>query len=211
MNWLAARIYDPFMEGIEKACLRQWREKLLASARGRVLEVGAGTGANLPYYGEAASEVILTEPDDHLRAQLRAKLPDEERFRLSPESIETLTAEPESIDTVVLTLVLCSVRYPDAALARLYRVLKPGGRLLFLEHVAAEQPRLYRVQRLVEPLWKICAGNCHLTRRSEEAIRSAGFTLEVIHREPMRKVVPFLGPSIRGIAQRPENSSESTF
>ncbi len=209
MNWLAAKIYDPFMEGLEEACLRQWRGELLSEAVGRVLEVGAGTGANVPFYPETVEEVVLTEPHGVLREKLKGKVPEGGPFVVSEERIETLAMEEGSVDTVVLTLVLCSVADPAGALGRLFRVLKPGGRLIFLEHVASERPGRHRVQRWVEPVWKVCAGNCHLTRQSEERIGEAGFEMEWIKRESMRKALPFIRPSIRGIARRPGSVSEN--
>lgn len=202
MNWLAAKIYDPFMEGLEEACLRQWRGELLAKATGRVLEVGAGTGANVPHYPEDLEELLLTEPHDALREQLVAKWGEREGLRVSSESIEELSLDEESVDTVVLTLVLCSVKEPEEALERLRRVLRSGGKLLFLEHVGAEAAGRRRAQRWIEPVWKVCAGNCHLTRESEAAIVNAGFVIEEIERESMRKALPFLRPSIRGVARK---------
>jgi ubiquinone/menaquinone biosynthesis C-methylase UbiE len=104
---------------------------------------------------------------------------------------------------VVSSLVLCSVQDPQAALAQIRRVLKPGGRLVFLEHVAADgKPNRLKWQRRIEPVWKHLMGNCHLTRRTEAAIEAAGFRIERIQRESMRKALPVCRPSIRGIARR---------
>lgn len=204
MNWLAARIYDRFMLPVEEACLKEWRQGLLAEAKGRVFEIGAGTGANLECYPEDLEEVWLSEPDDFMRGRLEEKLASlgREGFQVSEHRVEDLGEEAGSFDTAVVTLVLCSV--PDAAdaLKAIYRRLKPGGRLLFLEHVGAEESFRYGVQRVLEPVWKRCAGNCHLTRDTARAIEAAGFSIEKIERESMRKALPIVRPSIRGVARR---------
>jgi ubiquinone/menaquinone biosynthesis C-methylase UbiE len=109
-----------------------------------------------------------------------------------------------SFDAVVSTLVLCSVPDLNAALAEVIRVLRPGGRFLFLEHVAADRnPTRLKWQRRVEPVWKRVAGNCHLTRRTEQAMLAVGFQIERIERESMRKATPLARPSIRGAARKP--------
>jgi len=112
----------------------------------------------------------------------------------------------ESFDAVVSTLVLCSVRDVHGALREIFRVLRPGGRLLFVEHVAAHpDSRRFAWQRRLEPLWKRVAGNCHLTRDTEGALRRAGFQLEGIERESMRKAMPFIRRCIRGVARKPHD------
>jgi ubiquinone/menaquinone biosynthesis C-methylase UbiE len=119
-------------------------------------------------------------------------------------ALEGLPLPKARFDAVVATLVLCSVPRLDRALADIYRVLKSGGRFVFLEHVAAEnRPRRLKWQHRVEPVWKRISGNCHLTRRTEAAIRAAGFTILKIRRESMRKAWPLVRPTIRGIAVKP--------
>jgi ubiquinone/menaquinone biosynthesis C-methylase UbiE len=118
-------------------------------------------------------------------------------------SLPTLPLEDDSCDAVVSILVLCSVPDLDRSLAEIHRVLRPGGRLAFLEHVAAEnRPGRYKWQRRLEPFWKWFAGGCHLTRRTEDAIRRAGFEVESLRRESIRKAHPLVRPSIRGIARK---------
>jgi len=201
MSWLMAAIYDGMMRGSEEACLGQWRAELLRELSGSVLEVGAGTGATLALYPKAVTRIVMCEPDPHMRRKLEAKRP--AHVEISDAAIENLPFEKESFDAVVSSLVLCSVRDPQAALAQLRRVLKPGGRLVFLEHVAADgKPNRLKWQRRIEPVWKHLMGNCHLTRRTEAAIEAAGFRIERIQRESMRKALPVCRPSIRGIARR---------
>lgn len=204
MSRLMAMIYDPFTRGSEEACLRDWRRELLADARGRVLEIGAGTGANLPFYGEDVERLVLTEPDPHMRAKLEDKAPARLGLETTGAAAERLPFEDGSFDAVVSTLVLCSVRSLEGSLAELSRVLAPGGSLIFLEHVAAEdRPRRLRWQRRLEPVWKRFTGNCHLTRRTEAAIVEAGFELEEVRRESIRKAMPLTRPSVRGVARKP--------
>jgi ubiquinone/menaquinone biosynthesis C-methylase UbiE len=189
---LLAAIYDRLMKQTEEACLAEWRRELLQDLRGDVLEIGAGTGANLRHYPPQV-KLTLTEPDPHMRK----RLPD-----AAGAAAEELPFAGGSFDAVVSTLVLCSVRDPARALAELLRVLKPGGRLLFIEHVAGEASRL-RWQRRVEPLWKRLMGNCHMTRDTLAEIERAGFLVEDVKRESLRKAFPLVRPSIRGRAVKP--------
>jgi ubiquinone/menaquinone biosynthesis C-methylase UbiE len=201
MSWLMAAIYDGMMRGSEEACLGQWRAELLRELSGAVLEIGAGTGATLSLYPKTVTRLVMCEPDPHMRRKLAAKRP--VHVEIFDASIEKLPFEKESFDAVVCSLVLCSVPDQAAALAQIRRVLKPGGRLVFLEHVLAEgKPNRLKWQRRVEPVWKHLMGNCHLTRRTEAAIEAAGFRIERIQRESMRKALPVCRPSIRGIARK---------
>lgn len=211
MSWLFATIYDPFMRKTEEACLAQWRKELLAPLEGSVLEIGAGTGANLSHYPRhlvradgAAERLVLTDPDAHMLERLR-KRPEASgpATEIASASSDALPFPDESFDAVVSTLVLCSV--PDVArtLAEIRRVLKPGGALVFLEHVAAEDgSRRRRWQGRVEPLWSRIAGGCHLTRRTDASIEQAGFTFETLTKESMRKALPLVRPTVRGVARR---------
>jgi len=200
-----AMIYDRFMDATEEACLRRWRGELLADLEGDVLELGAGTGANLPHHPRDLSRLVLTEPDKHMRRQLEARArehrPDAE---VTPASASALPFADASFDAVVSTLVLCSVPELDTTLREVWRVLKPGGRFLFLEHVAAAPGTgRRRLQRVVDPLWRRVADGCRLTRDTERAMLDAGFTLERIERESLRKAMAIVRPSIRGVARRP--------
>ena len=205
MPWLMATVYDRLLEQSEAACLRAWRRDLLAGVTGRVLEVGAGTGLNIPHYTANVTRLVLSEPEPYMRAKLQARLTATgvADVELSAATLAHLPMPDQSFDAVVSTLVLCSVRDLAQALAEICRVLVPGGRLVFLEHVGAEDcsDRL-KWQRRVEPFWKVLAGNCHLTRRTESAITRAGFDIVQIERESIRKAMPLARPSIRGIAVR---------
>ncbi|HZR67855.1 MAG TPA: class I SAM-dependent methyltransferase [Burkholderiales bacterium] len=203
MSWLMSALYDRFMRQSEDACLGRWRAELLHDLSGSVLEIGAGTGATLPHYPASVSRLVLCEPDPHMRRKLEARAgalaPG--RAEVAGRAAHALGVESASFDAVVSSLVLCSVPDQGAALAEIARVLKPRGRLVFLEHVAADgnPPRL-KWQKRIEPVWKHLMDNCHLTRRTETAIGAAGFRIERIQRESIRKAMPLVRPSIRGIA-----------
>jgi ubiquinone/menaquinone biosynthesis C-methylase UbiE len=123
---------------------------------------------------------------------------------ISDASASALPMASASYDGVVSLLVLCSVPDLNEALAEMFRVLRPGGCFVFLEHVAAEEkPERLKWQRRIEPVWKRLAGNCHLTRRTEQAIIDTGFEIEKIQRESIRKANPLTRPSIRGTALKP--------
>lgn len=210
MPWFVAAVYDRWMRASEEACLVQWRQELLQDLEGEVLEVGAGTGAMLPHYPSLLTRLVLAEPDPHMRRRLGRKRSASAfpRLELSDASLEGLPMPDASFDAVVCTLVLCSVQDVQVALTEIFRVLRPGGRLLFVEHVAARQHSTRLAwQRRLEPIWKRVAGNCHLTRETEQAIRAVGFQIERIERESMRKAMPFIrpfiGPCIRGAARKP--------
>ncbi|NIQ95484.1 MAG: class I SAM-dependent methyltransferase [Desulfuromonadales bacterium] len=206
LSWAMARYYDAIMANAERSCLGQWRSELLAGLSGRVLEIGAGTGVNLRYYPAAVSELVLTEPDRHMRSRLDAKLADLSiPHHLIGTTAESLPFANESFDAAVVTLVLCSVHDQQQSLAELNRVLKPGSAIALIEHVAAAGPgRTLRLQQRLEPLWKRCAGNCHLTRDTLAAFRTGGFNTSAIARDTMLGAPKFAAPVIRGIAEKPE-------
>jgi ubiquinone/menaquinone biosynthesis C-methylase UbiE len=206
MGRFTALIYDCVTRGVETACLGQWRAELLGGLQGQVLEVGAGTGVNLPYYPRTLTRLTLSEPDPHMRRQLSRKVRalGRDDVAVVDASLERLPMADRSFDAVVATLVLCSVPRPDRALAEIYRILKPGGRFVFVEHVAAEErPGRLKWQRRVEPIWKRVSGNCHLTRRTGTAIAEAGFKIADMKRESMRKAWSLVRATIRGVALKP--------
>jgi ubiquinone/menaquinone biosynthesis C-methylase UbiE len=208
MSWLLATVYDPWMRKTEDACLAGWREELLSTADGDVLEIGAGTGANVPHYPTTVDRLVLAEPDASMRGRLERRIatatPRPRRVETAGASVDALPFSDASFDVVVSTLVLCSVPDLARALAEARRVLRPGGRLLFIEHVAAEEGTSRLVwQRRIEPAWRLIAGDCHVTRRTGDAICAAGFRVERETRESVRKALPWVRPSIRGVAVAP--------
>lgn len=203
---IGIRFYDTFLARTEAGGLRDWRRALLSEAEGDVLEIGPGTGLNLQHYPHAGiRHLTLAEPSEGMRAQLSARL---EALALPfptalrPDFANKLPDEDASYDVVVCTLVLCTVPDPAAVLSEVRRVLRPGGRLLFIEHVAAEAGAWVTGQRLLEPVWRPLAGGCCLTRRSLQAIRDAGFTVDDPVREHLPRAPGFVRPSVRGVAVR---------
>jgi len=205
MGRLMAHFYDRVMASSEAACLSAWRSELLADVGGRILEVGAGTGVNLSHYPPTVRHMVMSEPDPHMRSQLESRLASESSASvdISDGSLASLPFPDGEFDVVTCMLVLCSVPDLHLAIDEMRRVLAPGGRLVFMEHVAAEnRPDRLKWQQRLEPLWKRISGNCHLTRRTEQAILDGGFHMDRIKRESMRKAIPVTRPTIRGVAVR---------
>jgi len=205
MGRLMAHLYDRVMQRSEAKCLAKWRKDLLASVSGDLLEVGAGTGVNLPLYPTTIRRLVMAEPDPHMRARLaeRITLSGSIPAQISDGSLESLPFSDGEFDVVSCMLVLCSVADPSRAIGEIRRVLRPAGRLVFLEHVAAvDRSETLKWQRRLEPLWKRVSGNCHFTRRTEETILDGGFEIDTIHRDPMRSTLPLTRATIRGVAVR---------
>jgi ubiquinone/menaquinone biosynthesis C-methylase UbiE len=194
--------YDRIMAGPEKAVLRSHRKALLDRAGGSVLEIGGGTGANLPFYGEGVDELVVTEPEESMARRLERKLAGSSLpVRVIRARAEELPFEEESFDMVVSTLVLCMVDDPAKALEELHRVLRSGGRLVFLEHVRSEDPRLARWQDRLHGV-QVCLGRgCHCNRRTLESIERAGFAVEELEHDRLRKAPPIVQPLIAGVAR----------
>ena len=199
---LFAAVYDRFTAGAEAAGLRAHREQLLAGARGAVLEIGAGTGANLPFYGDAVDSLICAEPEEPMARRLAQRVAAQ---RTRAVAIVTSPAErlplPDAhVDTVVSTLVLCTVTDQPRTLAEIRRVLKPGGRLLFLEHVRSEEASVAAWQDRLNGFNRFIAYGCNCNRATVDAIRSAGFTITSLKQEQFPKAPPFVRPMVIGTA-----------
>jgi SAM-dependent methyltransferase len=195
--------YDRGFQGAEDAGLREMRAELLAQARGRVLELGAGTGLNLEHYPDSIEGLTMVEPDPHMTKQLRDKL--EQSGRTAEVSVveapgEDLPFADGSFDTVAVTLVLCTVPDPETSLAEIKRILAPGGQLLFLEHVRAHDPGLARWQDRLEGPWKFLADGCRCNRDTVSAIDAAGFELGDVESGELPKLPPLVRPLRRGRA-----------
>lgn len=194
-----ARCYDLFLRQEEKAGLRDMRAELLAQASGRTLEVGAGTGLNLAHWPGAVTELVLTEPFGPMADQLRAKVAASGRAAEVVEAPgEALPFPDDSFDTAALTLVLCTVPDPAAALREIARVLKPGGRFLFLEHVRAEEPGLAKWQDRLHGPWYAFGHGCHCNRDTLATIESSPLQVERAERGAIPKAVPLVRPMLRG-------------
>lgn len=197
-------LYDRGFRATEEAGLRRMRAELLAEAEGRVVELGAGTGANLDLYPDSVTQLILAEPDPHMTRRLRERVgASGRRATILEAPAERLPLADGSCDAVVVTLVLCTVPDPAAALAEVARILPPGGQLLFLEHVRSEQPKLARWQDRWERPWRFLADGCHCNRDTLAAIAAAGFELGAVERDRLPKAVPIVEPLVRGSAILP--------
>ena len=169
----------------------RYRERVLADAQGRVLEIGIGSGLNLPFYTQRAQQVIGLDPSPRLLAMARgAGRQLEGAIELVEGSAEAVPLEDRSVDTVVTTWTLCSIPDPRRALAEMRRVLKPRGRLLFVEHGLAPDPKVRWWQDRLTPAWKRMGGGCHLNRAIAQLIEEAGFQFERLDSGYMRGPKP---------------------
>src|SRR5262245_56554211 len=202
---LFAAGYDSVMARPEKAVLRGHREALLSQVNGRVIEIGGGTGANLAFYGPGVDELVITEPEEPMARRLERKLAGYSLpARVVTARAEQLPLEDESFEFAISTRVLCRVDGPGAALREVHRLLRPGGKLLFVEHVRADSTRLARWQdRLHDVQFRIGHG-CHCNRATLESIQGAGFSVGELERGQLRKAPPIMRPLIVGVADRAE-------
>jgi ubiquinone/menaquinone biosynthesis C-methylase UbiE len=202
-GWLFAAMYDRVTAGPEAAGLGAFRERLLREARGDLLEIGAGTGANLQYYPSSVGTITLVEPEAPMARRLSRRVQGQPRaVAIVNAPAERLPLPDAHYDTVVCTLVLCTVRDLAAALGEMRRAMKPDGRLLFLEHVRSENPRLAKWQDRLNPLNRIVAHGCNCNRATVDAIRAAGFSIASLAHEELPKAPPFVRPLVIGTATR---------
>jgi ubiquinone/menaquinone biosynthesis C-methylase UbiE len=197
---LFALTYDRQLAKVEQAGLGELRQTLLADASGRVLEVGGGTGANLPFYGPGVESLTITEPEPsmlrRLERRVREQSPDTKVLRAPAED---LPFEDNTFDVAVSTLVLCGVGDQARALGELRRVLRPGGRLIFIEHVRSDEPGLARWQDRLNGLIRLVAC-CDCNRRTLDAIQAEGFEVTAVEHTSLKKVPPWDRPLIAGTA-----------
>jgi ubiquinone/menaquinone biosynthesis C-methylase UbiE len=201
-----ARIYTQVADRAEGRGGAEHRRRLLAGLSGRVIEVGAGSGANFAHYPSTVGEVVAVEPENYLReraqhAARKASIP----ITVVDGSASRLPGDEASFDAGVAALVLCTVPDQMRALAELFRVIRPDGELRFYEHVVSKRPWEARFQRLADAtLWPRLAGGCHLARDTTTAIERAGFVIETSERFPFSPA-PLLpaDPHILGKARRP--------
>ena len=201
-----ARLYARMAASAEVKGAAEHRAEMLDGLEGRVVEVGAGTGLNFGHYPSSVTEVVAVEPEPHLRnlaqsAAACAAVP----VTVVDGTADALPLDDDSCDAAVCSLVLCSVRDQTVALAEVRRVLRPGGELRFYEHVLDHNPRVARIQRIVDVVHPYVSGGCHVTRSTEAAIEHAGFEMIKIRRfrfapEPLTKQA---APKILGIARAP--------
>jgi ubiquinone/menaquinone biosynthesis C-methylase UbiE len=198
-----AMTYDRQIARAEQAGLRALRQGLLSAASGHVLEIGGGTGANLPYYGPAVESLTLTEPEPAMVRRLDRHARDQApTAKVLRAPAEDLPFEDGTFDVAVSTLVLCGVDDQPRALRQLHRVLRPGGRLLFIEHVRSGDARLARTQDRLNWLNRLVV-RCDCNRPTLTSIQAAGFTVTQVDHRTMQKVPSFVSPLVVGAALTP--------
>lgn len=201
---LFAAIYDRMLAGAEEAELGEQRGRVVSRAKGRTLEIGAGTGLNLPRYGEGVSELVLTEPFEPMARRLRER---QAELGRAAEVVETpaekLPFEDASFDTVIATLVLCTVDDQARTLAEIGRVLRPGGALHLLEHVRAETPGMARAQDILHWPWFAFGHGCHCNRDTAAALEASPLRIEQLERRKVPGLAPIVAPMIVASAALP--------
>jgi ubiquinone/menaquinone biosynthesis C-methylase UbiE len=176
MSTIEAKQFDRGMRWLERWGIGHLRRKLLHGVTGRVLEVGAGTGANLPLYGRFTQTTLVDIKPDRLQlARQKSAKPD---TPATCADAHNLPFASDQFDVVVGTLVFCSIPHPELALAEIKRVLRPDGRLLLLEHTRGHGPISRRFTDWLHPLWFALQGECHLNRETAVTVQNAGFTIE---------------------------------
>jgi ubiquinone/menaquinone biosynthesis C-methylase UbiE len=201
LRWtILAPAYDRMSRSSEEAGLGELRQGLLADATGRVLEIGAGTGVNLAHFGPSVKSLVLTDPEPPMLQRLqRAATEHRPDAQVLQAPAEELPFEDDSFDTVVSTLVLCGVEDQPRALREARRVLRPGGRLLFIEHVRADDPSLARFQDRINRFNRFLVG-CECNRRTLTAIEAEQFEVTHVERTMTPKAPKFVRPLIVGSA-----------
>jgi ubiquinone/menaquinone biosynthesis C-methylase UbiE len=199
---VSSTVYDPFLWAGERAGMAQRRSALLSQATGRVLELGAGTGLNLPHYPNDLEELVLTEPSPPMVSRLERRA----KEAGIPSSVtlaeaERLPFEDDSFDTVVSTLVLCTVDDPQRAIDEIARVLRPGGKLLFLEHVRSDSPRLARWQDRLHRPWHAFAAGCNANRPTVDMLRESPLKLAGVEHDRWKWMPALVHPLAIGTAE----------
>jgi len=200
---LFAMTYDRQIAKAEEAGLRAMRQRLLADAVGQVLEIGAGTGANLSCYGPEVESLTVTEPQVSMVRRLERKVSDRgAAAKVLRAPAEDLPFNDDAFDAAVSTLVLCGVDDQPRALRELRRVLRPGGRLLFLEHVRSDDPARARLQDRMNWLNRMLV-MCDCNRSTLSTIEQVGFTVTSLEHTALPKAPKFVSPAIMGVATKP--------
>jgi len=196
--------YGYVIRRVDEKGLREVRREVLAAAEGRVLDVGTGTGANLPLFPAAVEELVLAEPDEHMQRALAKRVRElGSRVELVQAPAERLPFPDASFDCVTCTMVMCTMPDPAAALEEVSRVLKPDGRFLFLEHVRSEDAGFARTQDRINPAWRFLADGCNCNRDSLATIEASPLRIERIGRGQMPAVPLFMKPLVFGSAAPP--------
>ncbi|WP_019818747.1 class I SAM-dependent methyltransferase [Saccharomonospora saliphila] len=207
-KYVFAGMYDKFLSRVEKYGLSEKRAEMLRPAYGKTVEIGTGTGLNLPHFPDTISELILTEPYPHMVTKLEEKVRDHpRRIQVTVAGAERLPFPDASIDTVAAAMILCTVPDPDVALAEIQRVLKPGGQYLFLEHVRNSDPRIAKKQDIIQKGWYLFGNECHCNRPTIETLRSSSLEIKELKEDKMPGAWEFIEAMVIGRAVRPETDA----
>jgi ubiquinone/menaquinone biosynthesis C-methylase UbiE len=175
-EWILPSLIDLSMRNKR---LRPYRERVAGAAEGRILDVGVGSGLNLPFYARQAQEIFGLDPLPRLLARTQSNAQHMQiPIYLLEGSAERIPLADRSMDTIVMTWTGCSIPEVGTALREMRRVLKPGGRLLFVEHGRAPEPAVARWQDRLDPFWRRLSGGCHLNRKIDDLLSDAGFQID---------------------------------
>lgn len=205
MSFYEDRVFPVLME-IGTKGFRSNCEQVISASQGRVLEIGAGTGANLLSYPAAVTHVVGIEPVEAMLGKARARVAGQNlgyEVTLSVGDARALDFPDAHFDTVVACLVFCTIPDPEKAAAEVFRVLKPDGRLVFFEHVESQSKRLGWLQGKLTPAWRKFACGCELNRKSRQLFEKAGFEFEKLNEYKHPKVPSLFAPVIEGAAVKP--------
>ncbi|MCC1496432.1 class I SAM-dependent methyltransferase [Alcanivorax sp. 1008] len=204
-GWYEDKVFPRLLDWATRPLTRD-RKELLSEAAGRVLEIGVGSGANFPFYTECATEIHGIEPAPALLGEATANAAiqvNPQRFQLIKAGAEKLPYPDNHFDTVVACLVFCTIPDANSASQEVLRVLKPGGKLLVLEHIAHQQSLWRRGQKIIEPVWTPMACGCHLSRDTYQLFEQAGFDVSGLRRWQHPKIPKLAGFMLSGTALKP--------
>jgi len=206
-RYVFAGLYDRFLARSEAAGLSEKRREMLVPARGRTLELGAGTGLNLPHYPDTVTELVVTEPYPHMVPKLHEKMDALQldrpgrRTQLVVAEAERLPFEDDSFDTVVAAMILCTVKDPEVVLVEIERVLKPGGQYLFLEHIRNPDEKIARKQDRIQPGWYLFGNECHCNRPTVDTIGKSPLRITELKRDKIPAAKDFIEAMVIGRAE----------
>lgn len=207
MSFVISKIYDALLARSERLCLADWRHGLVSSLAGSVLEIGSGTGRNLEHYSPTLTRLVLAEPNHHMRKQLTQRIRAckfDTPVELCDSPAERLDFADASFDTIVSTLVLCSVADVEQSVREVHRLLRPGGQFILIEHIlAAPGSRRRRWQQRLNPLWSRCSNGCQLNRDPRPALEYLGFRNQQQVLAELRGAPDFLRTVLRGRWEKP--------
>lgn len=203
-RFVFAGAYDRFLKASEEAGLSKSREEIVSKAKGRTLEIAAGTALNLPYYGEEVTELILTDQYPAMINKIKSKVKSSNRQATVLEAdAENLPFEDGSFDTVVASMILCSTDSPSKILTEIHRVLKDGGQYLFLEHVRNPDEKIAERQDRLQPAWFLFGNGCHCNRDSVTTIADSPLVVKELNRGSIPKAWSIIEAMVTGRAVRP--------